>query len=320
MFMSLKDHIARLLFDHSCVVVPGLGGFITRDIPLSNATKGQLQPTRSGVAFNQQLMEEDGLLTQFVAKQKAIGFAEAKDWIAAEVQELFLELKKSGHLVFDPMGTFYRSPDNPLLFVANPNANFSKITFGLPAIKVQSKSQTKTSLQPDYKEKKRTERKRETASVESSRRRPIGINVLNTLGSVFLLAMVFSLLNFEMGNDALLPVMHQEAQIFDTPDQSAQQQLTPSKGDQAFGQLLNNYRNPSSVVSYRILLDGTFSSTEVENIHSVFSQKFPQSEIIELENNEYTISVISFMNEDLANEYRNLIQKNLEYELITTAK
>ena len=65
--MNLINHISELLYDHNCVIIPGFGGFITNyksaDFDHQNNV---VLPARKVVAFNQSLVENDGLLIRVI--------------------------------------------------------------------------------------------------------------------------------------------------------------------------------------------------------------------------------------------------------------
>ena len=63
--IELSKHIECLLLRHNCVIVPGLGGFVTQYVPARYVPEEELffPPFRS-VGFNPRLTLNDGLLVQ----------------------------------------------------------------------------------------------------------------------------------------------------------------------------------------------------------------------------------------------------------------
>ena len=63
--IELSRHIESLMLNHDCVIVPGLGGFITQYMHARYiAEEGLFLPPYRSVGFNQQLTFNDGLLVQ----------------------------------------------------------------------------------------------------------------------------------------------------------------------------------------------------------------------------------------------------------------
>ena len=316
--LTVLDHINHLLYKHNCVIVPGLGGFLTQEKPASfNEQNGSIQPKHKSLAFNAQLTENDGLLAHHLQHKEGISYDQAIKTIASFVNELQTKLNENQNADLEALGTLYQK-NGLLVFVARPTVNYDLSTYGLQSFKVRPVRQVQDSKKQGYKVQSS---KRQNSKSQSSKKQErhfeakgsgkINLNIINVLGSIFILAMVFSLLNVEFSQKGELSYT---AQYLD----SAFEDLKPSQEKNGFLPSIFN-ANPTKP-AYSILLNGTFSKTQVENIQRELSQKFAQSEIIEMENNEYTISVISFMNKDLAKKYRDLVQKNISYQLTITEK
>lgn len=324
---NLGQHIHSLLFTHDCIIVPGLGGFITQYKAAEYDTYNhKASPACKQLAFNAKLNNNDGVLTNTIASELNLPHAEALELIKDEVDKVIAILNEKGNLNIAPLGTFYKSADGPLIFVASLSLNYDIKSYGLKPIRlktlarVETIASNSTTAEPikELSKVKRVElqerrQQKETAAAGK------GLSLINTLGSVFMLAILFALFNMELGNNGLSNGINHQANIIESNLNAHQTQQAPT--DQTdIRTLLSDYQQSMESVNYKILLDGTFSRTEVENIQAEISQNYPQSKIIEVENNEYTISVISFMNPRLAEEYRDLIQKNFPYQLIITAK
>lgn len=312
-----------MLYSNECVILPGFGGFITqfKESELVK-TANVVYPARESVAFNERLKDNDGLLASHISKSEGISFAEAGSYIAREVSELRNRLESEGNCSLAPLGTLYLTKEGQLLFVPDLSVNFLKASYGLPNLRIRPLSTAKETpveeVNPVLRStpvKKDNRLEKQEQIRESRTERPKVLKIMNVLGTIFLLAMMSAILNVELGQGPTA-TFDQYAQLLDT--QTTQDRVGSFK--EVIESLLNEYEQNSQLSRYSILLDGTFSRTEVENIQLDLSKKFSQSEIIELENNGYTISVISFVNPELAKEYRDLIQKTIGYELIITAK
>lgn len=77
--MKIAHYIADLLFEHECVVIPGLGGFITKDHPASiHPLKHQFKPPSREIVFNPHLRTNDGLLLSLIAQSENLSYQDAK--------------------------------------------------------------------------------------------------------------------------------------------------------------------------------------------------------------------------------------------------
>ena len=71
---KISKHINELLFDHDCVIVPSLGGFLASNesshVVLPNHI---IFPPYRRIAFNVYLKQNDGLLANHLVKKENIG-------------------------------------------------------------------------------------------------------------------------------------------------------------------------------------------------------------------------------------------------------
>ena len=113
----IKKYISELLYDHECVIVPGLGAFITKEKPaVLDYVNHVLTPPSKEVAFNGQLVSDDGLLVGYVAERQGITTEAA----AAMVHEFAMQ-----SLAHDESVRF------------DDSMNLLGDSFGLPTLKVQ---------------------------------------------------------------------------------------------------------------------------------------------------------------------------------------
>lgn len=130
--MSLDRDIRQLLHCHDCVIVPHWGGFLTQYRParLDEARK-LVHPPGKDVSFNRNLVRNDGLLADHIAKQQGIGFNAANTRIADTVAQWRDTLGRSGRLEIPHVGIFYHDSENILQFEPDRRANFLRDAYGL---------------------------------------------------------------------------------------------------------------------------------------------------------------------------------------------
>lgn len=116
--IDLARHIEALLVDNDCVIVPGVGGFITHYTPATWVEKDQvfLPPTRM-TGFNSRLKVNDGLLVQSYMAVNQIDFAKASKLLEKDVDELWTILHTEGKAVLEGIGQLSLSLHNTLEFV-----------------------------------------------------------------------------------------------------------------------------------------------------------------------------------------------------------
>ncbi|HNX43319.1 MAG TPA: SPOR domain-containing protein [Bacteroidales bacterium] len=125
--------ISELLRGHECVIVPGLGGFLTSHASACiDETTGQFMPPRKSVAFNASLSNNDGILAYHLACKNNISYTEAltrvKDWSYSILQSLrrgnAVEIGHVGKLSLNTAGNIHFEPD--------AEANYLDESYGLP--------------------------------------------------------------------------------------------------------------------------------------------------------------------------------------------
>ena len=135
MSLNLSSHIAYLLHEHDCVILPEFGGFVAnyqsaKIDPVINL----IHPPKKHVVFNKSLQNNDGLLVNEVAACAGMSFKKAQQ----EVESYVLDLKDKLHLhkkvLIAEVGTLIESSDNTLLFVQNLTTNHLFSSYGMGTI------------------------------------------------------------------------------------------------------------------------------------------------------------------------------------------
>lgn len=103
--IDLAQHIESLLLENDCVIVPGLGGFITHYTSAERIEDEQLflPPVRK-VGFNPQLKLNDGLLVQSYMSVYGTNFPDANKQVNKEIQALFQQLHEEGKIDLPNVG------------------------------------------------------------------------------------------------------------------------------------------------------------------------------------------------------------------------
>ena len=120
---ELERHIAKLLLDNDCVIVPGFGGFMAHHIAASYDEKSHifLPPTRT-VGFNPRLTMNDSVLAQDYVSCYDLSYPEALKRIESEVDEFRqMILGEDGGHELCGIGRLYALENGEYDFIPNDN-------------------------------------------------------------------------------------------------------------------------------------------------------------------------------------------------------
>lgn len=132
--MELSVYIAQLLQKHNCVIVPEFGGFIANyKSAVIDAVNKRLIPPSKSVLFNPNLINNDGLLGNYVAQSQAVTYPEALSFISLNVDKWKRDLAASGRVEIGEIGFLYEQ-DDQIIFEQNREVNLLLNAYGLSGI------------------------------------------------------------------------------------------------------------------------------------------------------------------------------------------
>lgn len=130
--MKIAVYIEDLLYDYECVVIPGLGGFLSRDYPASiHPVKHYFTPPYREVVFNPWLRANDGLLLNHIALNEKLSYHEAKSKLDRFVLKCLSALSQGKKIHFRNVGSLYYDKDQQIVFEPEAHRNFLPDAFGL---------------------------------------------------------------------------------------------------------------------------------------------------------------------------------------------
>ncbi len=168
--MKIARYIGDLLYDYECVVIPGLGGFLTHDKPSSiQPNTHHFRPPYKQVMFNAYLKTNDGLLVNYIAREENISYKEAKAQVDKFVYLCDNALKAGKRIHFHKVGSLHLNKNGILVFEQDHTINYNADAFGLtsfvsPAVRRATPeeklrkamgSEKKTGTKPAKKEDKK---------------------------------------------------------------------------------------------------------------------------------------------------------------------
>ncbi len=131
--MKICFYISALLYQHDCVVIPGMGGFIANYTPSHIIPfKNNFTPPSKEIIFNSSLQHNDGLLASFIAHKENITYAQALIRIEQEVHVLRQELQNGKIVMLENTGILRLNDEQNILFTPDTTVNFLDESFGLP--------------------------------------------------------------------------------------------------------------------------------------------------------------------------------------------
>jgi len=131
---GIDRYISELLFDHDCVILPGVGGFLTNYSGARiHPIKHSFQPASRTLVFNANLRTNDGLLIDYVARKKAISYQEASLLINDYAARCMRDLESGKTVNFNNIGTCRMGRENNIIFNPDESSNYLADAFGMPS-------------------------------------------------------------------------------------------------------------------------------------------------------------------------------------------
>jgi len=136
--IELERHIEILLLSNDCVIVPGLGGFMTHHVEAHFDERDCmfLPPLRT-LGFNPQLNINDSLLAQSYIEAYDISYPEALQRIENEVNELRQHLQNEGSYEFNDIGILALNDDGNYVFTPCESGILTPTLYGLSSFEMK---------------------------------------------------------------------------------------------------------------------------------------------------------------------------------------
>lgn len=129
---GIEEIIIQLLLRHNCVVVPGFGGFVAKQISANlDIENGVIHPPKKALLFNRFLLTDDGLLLAEYARTHGLFYEEAKKKLEQYTDHLQRELLAGQRIKFAKLGSFTRHSDGQIIFEQDRFFNLLMSSYGL---------------------------------------------------------------------------------------------------------------------------------------------------------------------------------------------
>jgi len=321
--VELAIYIKKLLYNHDILVIPGLGGLMTQYKPAEiNTTDQTIAPPSKYLAFDMDLIDTDGLLSNYISSQKAISQEEADKFIQNEVDSILHRLDEKETILFEGIG-YFSKVNGVIRFEREPEANFLTDSFGLSNIDY-------TPVEYGLSPKKNQEKEK------SSHRRSYSMLLMFASIAALVVASIFVYLNYP---DIVARFSHTQTYtpvvIKSVPNdtdkvaenkiegaQTSKDTTKPSDLEKFFDNSTNKKKalaldsdelasKPQPDVTY-YLIAGSFKTFERAKVLSKsLSKEGFKAEIIQFEQDKYRVSL---------GEYKDKSEAQTQMDKITSAK
>jgi len=114
---NIFSHIAYLLTEHECVIIPGFGALVRSNVPAKNVVDEDVfSPPSISLGFNSELKHNDGVLADSVKREQKISYNDANKMVSDFSAKLDKTLKNKKEFVIPQVGRFALSEDKKINF------------------------------------------------------------------------------------------------------------------------------------------------------------------------------------------------------------
>jgi len=130
--MDMDAFISELLHQYECVIVPGLGGFLTNYAPARiHPAHHVFVPPSKCIVFNASLSHNDGILANHLSAAKNISYRESLEHISHWLSKHKSRLKKGNHWTLENIGILSLDREGNMQFEPANNVNYLMESYGL---------------------------------------------------------------------------------------------------------------------------------------------------------------------------------------------
>ena len=133
----LVNNITRLIAQHNCVILPGIGAFLAHQVPaFYNAEDGIFMPPHRALGFNPQVTVDDALLMSEYMNSCNVSCEDATTILAKDTSRLKSQLSSTGTVRFGELGTFTMNIKGEISFEPNENGVDDPYNFGFEPLAI----------------------------------------------------------------------------------------------------------------------------------------------------------------------------------------
>ncbi len=137
--MDIAAHIGELVMEHECVIIPGLGAFLSNYSSAEiKAKQFQVYPPKSRLVFNAQLKTNDGLLAHYLAERLEISYKTSLALLDVFTSYCYRDLSEGKQIAFGDLGVLDLNDFKKLEFSPNNKLNFFADAYGLAPLPLKA--------------------------------------------------------------------------------------------------------------------------------------------------------------------------------------
>lgn len=147
MQIDVGAYISELLYEHSSVTIPGLGGFTSQYKPTNiDQIQGTIKPPSKEIIFNKNLKVNDGLLIKYISEKHLLNNQEAQKAVEDFVQQINQAFDRKEMVLIPRVGRLYKDYKGEFEFLPE-NTNFNQDSYGLPIMSFKPVIRSKEEIQ-----------------------------------------------------------------------------------------------------------------------------------------------------------------------------
>lgn len=133
--MNIANYISDLLYRYECVMIPNFGGFVTNVKSAQlNAQNNTFYPPFKALTFNANLVQNDGLLANYIAKAEGYSYEQAINFIKETVLLWQQDLNNKLTVELNKIGSLRLNSQHQIIFEPQVNINYLTTSYGLSSV------------------------------------------------------------------------------------------------------------------------------------------------------------------------------------------
>ena len=134
---KLVKNISKLIAQHNCVIMPGIGAFLAHRVPAYYSAKEKVfMPPHRELGFNPQVTVDDALLLSEYMGDGLLSYEEANEYLANDIDSLRSKLSDNGTVCFGDLGIFTMDIDGKISFTPNDNCIDDPYNYGFEPLAI----------------------------------------------------------------------------------------------------------------------------------------------------------------------------------------
>ena len=151
MDQNIPKYINQLLYNHECVIISGLGAFISyNEVTNIDKKKNYFTPNKKSISFNSEIKKNDGLLANYISEIENISYEEACIVVANFTKNVVLKINNGEVFYFESIGNLKINSIGEIVFNSDNKINFDPDFFGLDSFYFPKINRQNKIIQTQY--------------------------------------------------------------------------------------------------------------------------------------------------------------------------